>query len=368
MTIEKELAALQSCIVNKLEPKAIGDRRLAGVIGDAPSHYSKSPALWNAAFRSLDMKATYLALDVEAGRLGELAAVLKDSEHMLGVNVTVPHKQKIMDYLDALDDGAARIQAVNTVVREPDSRLVGFNTDGEGFIKSVLEPQPGETQSLIDSFKDIGVLLLGAGGSARAVAFHVADLLNKGRLLICNRTFEHAAALAGEIQKAGHHASAIKEDELSHWAPQARLIINCTTKGQGGVRKLDQGKTMSLEFYSALAPAHPVAVPSSQAADFREESKASETDIKNNNATSIELATSIPRHVCFYDLVYFPEQTVFLRHARQTGHVAMNGKGMIINQAVIAFCGKICRAELQSRGIDKPETARQVLEVMYGAW
>jgi shikimate 5-dehydrogenase len=307
-------------------------------------------------------------LDVEEGRLGELAAVLRSSESLLGINVTVPHKQKIMDYLDALDDGAARVGAVNTVVRSADGRLVGFNTDGKGFVKSVLEPQPGEARSLMDSFKDISVLLLGAGGSARAVAFHVADLLNKGRLLICNRTFEHARDLVEEIRKAGRNASAIKEDELAHWAPQMQLIINSTTKGQGGARKRDQGKTLSMEFYSALAPAHPVAVPPSQAADFREESKASETDIKNNNAASIELATSIPRHVCFYDLVYFPEQTVFLRHAGQTGHLAMNGKGMIINQAVIAFCERICRAELQSRGIDKPETARQVLEVMYGAW
>ena len=368
MAIEKDLAALQSCITNRLDLPAIANHRLAGVIGDAPSHYSKSPTLWNAAFRLLGMNAVYVPFDVEEGRLKELAAALKDSERVLGINVTVPHKQKIMDYLDTLDDGAARIEAVNTVVRTADGHLIGFNTDGEGFVKSVLEPQPGEARGFMDSLKDINVLLLGAGGSARAVAFHVADLLNNGRLLICNRTFEHARALAEEIRHAGRNADAIKEEELPHWAPQMQLIINSTTKGQGGVRKLDQGRTMSLEFYSALAPAYPVAVPPSEAADFRDESKASETDIKTNNAASIELATSIPKHVCFYDLVYFPEQTVFLRHARQTGHPTMNGKGMIINQAVIAFCERICRAELQNRGIDKPDIAKQVREVMYGAW
>ena len=368
MAIEKDVAALQSCLTNKLEPTAIANRRLAGVIGDAPSQYSKSPSLWNAAFRLLGMNAIYLPLDVEEGRLKELAAVLRDSERVLGVNVTVPHKQRIMDHLDQLDQGATRIQAVNTVVRTANGHLIGYNTDGEGFVKSILDPQPGESQPLMDSLKGIDVLLLGAGGSARAVAFHVADLLNKGRLLICNRTFDHARALAEEIRQTGRNAQAIKEEELSHWAPQMQLIINATTKGQGGARKLEQGKTISLEFYSALAAAHPVAVPPSEAADFRDESKASETDIKNNNQASIELAASIPKHVCFYDLVYFPEQTVFLRHARQTGHPTMNGKAMIINQAVIAFCERICRAELQAAGLDKPEIAKQVLEVMYSAW
>ena len=368
MAIEKDIAALQLCITNKLDSAAIANRRLAGVIGDAPSQYSKSPSLWNAAFRLLGMKAIYLPLDVDQERLKELAGMLRDSERVLGISVTVPHKQKIMDHLDQLDEGALRIHAVNTVVRTANGRLIGYNTDGEGFVKSILEPQPGESRPLMEFVKDIDVLLLGAGGSARAVAFQVADLLHKGRLLICNRTFDHARALAEQIRQAGRNATSITEEELPHWAPQMQLIINATTKGQGGARKLDQGKTISLEFYSALAPAHPVAVPPSEAADFRDEAKASESDIKNNNQASLELATSIPKHVCFYDLVYFPEQTVFLRHGIQTGHPTMNGKAMIINQAVIAFCERICRAELQTGRLDKPETAKQVLEVMYSAW
>jgi hypothetical protein len=67
-------------------------------------------------------------------------------------------------------------------------------------------------------------------------------------------------------------------------------------------------------------------------------------------------------------LIYFPEETVFLRHGRLTGHRTMNGRAMIINQAVIAFCKRICRAELQARGLDNPETHGQILEVMYRAW
>jgi shikimate dehydrogenase len=365
--INRDITAIQACVTNRLDPVITG-RRLAGVVGDAPSQYSKSPALWNAAFRLLGMSAIYLPFDIEERRLKDFTAALRDSERVLGVNVTVPHKRKIIDHVDELDEGAARIQAVNTIVRTANGRLIGYNTDGEGFLESVLKPLPGEAQSLMDSLKDIDVLLLGAGGSARAVAVHAAGVLNNGRLLVCNRTFDYARALAEEVSKAGRNAQAIREDELPRWAPQVQLIINSTTKGQGGIRKLDQGKTLSLEFYSALAPAHPVAVPPSEAADFQDAAKASETDIKNNNEASIELATTIPKSVRFYDLVYFPEETVFLRHARMTGHPTMNGKAMIINQAVIAFCRRICRAELQAKGIDNPATYKNILEAMYRAW
>jgi hypothetical protein len=81
---------------------------------------------------------------------------------------------------------------------------------------------------------------------------------------------------------------------------------------------------------------------------------------------SLAIAASIPKSVGFYDLIYHPEETVFLRHGRLSGHPTMNGKAMIVNQAVIAFCKCICSAELQARGIDSPETFSRVLEVMIG--
>jgi shikimate 5-dehydrogenase len=82
----------------------------------------------------------------------------------------------------------------------------------------------------------------------------------------------------------------------------------------------------------------------------------------------MNLAKSIPQAVPFYDLIYHPEETVFLRHGRMTGHPTMNGKTMIVNQAVIAFCERICRTQLQAKGIDTQETHRQILEIMYRAW
>ena len=79
------------------------------------------------------------------------------------------------------------------------------------------------------------------------------------------------------------------------------------------------------------------------------------------------IAAAIPKAVGFYDLIYHPDETVFLRHGRLTNHPTMNGKGMIVNQATIAF-KLICSAELQARSIDNAQTYKQILEVMYRAW
>ncbi len=371
MASQNDIAAIRTCIANQIDPVAIGDRRIAGVIGDAPSLYSKSPALWNAAFRHLGMNAIYLRFDVEERRLKDLAAAMRASKRVLGVNVTVPHKLRIMEYLDELDPDAARIQAVNTIVRAENGRLIGYNTDGEGFVESVLKTQPGEKNSFLESLAGMDGLLLGAGGAARAVAFRVSELLKERELLICNRNLEHAQALASEIRKNGRPARAVAESELSTWAPRVGLIVNSTTKGQGGLRRLKNGDIATLEPYSALAPAHAVAVPESEYGkpdSQNSAAKALQTDIHVNNEASLSIASSIPKSVGFYDLIYFPEETVFLRHGKLTGHRTMNGRAMIINQAVIAFCKRICRAELQARGLDNPETHGQILEVMYRAW
>ena len=95
----------------------------------------------------LGINGIYLPFDVAEPRLGELIATLKGLDNFLGINVTVPHKIRIMDFLDEIEAGAHRVQAVNTIVRTSSGKLVGYNTDGEGFIESLLTPLPEETES-----------------------------------------------------------------------------------------------------------------------------------------------------------------------------------------------------------------------------
>jgi len=364
-----DISKIQLCVANRLDPA--GKRLLAGVIGDAPSHYSKSPSLWNAVFDRLAIDAVYLPFDVEAGRLKDLLSALRNCTDFLGCNVTVPHKQKVIEYLDALDPHTARIQAVNTIVRTADGRLVGANTDGGGFIESLRSVCPGEINPFVESFKGLRVLILGAGGSARAVAFALAGVIETGEIVICNRTAAAGAALAVELRAVTLHVRAIGEEELASNLGKINLIVNCSVKGQGGVRRDEAGKAMLLESYSALAPARPKSFPLAQArqADFAALFEAAcRADIDANNDASMAIAIAVPQECGFYDLIYHPEETVFLRHGRLTGHRTMNGKAMIVHQAVIAFCQRICRTELQARGMDTSEAYQRILEIMYQAW
>ncbi len=366
-----DIVRIQACLKNTLDRKSIGKKRIAGIIGDAPSHYSKSPALWNATFRAFGIDAVYLPFDVNESQLPRLVRALKASDRVMGVNVTVPYKVKIMEYLDGLDEKAKQIKAVNTVVRAADGRLLGASTDGRGFLESILAPQPGQERPFVQSLKNMDVLIIGAGGSARAVVFSLAEAMEKGQILICNRTLEAALSLAEEVKKISPGARGIREDEIALWAARAGLIVNCSTKGQGGIRKLSNGRNTVLEPYSALAPANPAAVPESPVAKpafYREWLNASLADIETNNRASLRLALSIPLDVAFCDLVYFPEETVFLRHGRLSGHRTVNGKGMIVAQAAAAFFDKICRMEVEARGWDLPDTYKRIIQIMHEAW
>jgi shikimate dehydrogenase len=364
-------ADIQPWVANALDVSAWSGRQIAAIIGDAPSHYSKSPALWNAAFARLGMNAIYVPLDVDENHLGGLIGILKTCDCFLGANVTVPHKARIMAFLDDIDAGARRIQACNTLVRTSTGQLVGYNTDGEGFIESLQTPEPGQTQPFIESLPGMDVLLLGAGGSARAVAFVLSDLLAEGQLFICNRTLDPAVSLALELQKNGRNAMAITEGEVGQYAVKAGLIVNCTTKGQGGVRRLSDGRLTLLEAYSSLAPAHPLAITP---ADFENQTArqqwlhARQADIDTNNLASLELARLIPQNARFYDLIYHPEETVFLRHGRLTGHRTQNGRAMIVRQAAIALWHCICKAHLIEMGKHDSATYDAITDIMFATW
>ena len=371
MTSRKQIAAIQSCITNSIDASLIGDKLIAGIIGDAPSLYSKSPPLWNAAFDYLGINAIYLPFDVAEPRLGELLATLKGLDSFLGINVTVPHKIRVMDFLDEIEAGAKRVQAVNTIVRTSSGKLVGYNTDGEGFIESLLKPLSAETGSFVTSLAKSDVLLLGAGGSARSVAFHVSDSLYEGQLVIANRSLGHAMSLASDIQKHDRKVKAIDESEIGDWAPKVGLIVNSTTKGQGGIRKLPNGKLTTLEPYSALACAHPKSISQSDFDDPQTRQNwlgAAQADIDANNQASVMTAQMVPRKVRFYDLIYHPEESVFLRHGRLSGHLTKNGKAMIVYQAAIALCRHICKQHLGDAGKDDAATYREICQVMAANW
>ncbi|MGH7847994.1 MAG: shikimate dehydrogenase family protein [Candidatus Binatia bacterium] len=368
---QSEIAALQACVRNRLDPTVLGAKKIVGVIGDAPSLYSKSPALWNTVFQALELDIIYAPLDVDENQLADLLEVMRASPRFLGANVTVPYKIRIISHLDDLEEKTRRINAVNTVVRTVEGKLIGYNTDGEGFLASLLETLPGQKKPFMQSLAGLDVLLIGAGGAARAVAFALGDVLSDGKLIICNRSREAAKSLARDAQEAGAGATAISETDIAVWAPRVGMIVNSSVKGQEGWRKVSDNKVTLLEPYSGLAAANPSAFPEADTGTpefYRNWLRASLGDIESNNRTSLELACEIPSHVVFCDLIYAPPETVFLRHGRYSGHRTLNGKGMIIAQAAQALFHRIARQTLERSGRYAPKVYQHVLEVMFAAW
>ena len=254
-----------------------------GIIG-YPIGHSISPVFQQAALDDLKSDAEYRAYEVSASDVGRFVDSLR-SESVLGINVTVPHKEAVMPFLDEIDDWAVEAGAVNTIVNRS-GRLAGYNTDGYGFLRALRE-----SGGLDPAGKN--ALILGAGGSARGV---VQALLRVGvgSLAIANRTLARAESLAELARSRGVDAEAIplESDGLQDAARSAQLIVNCTSLG------MTHG-------------------PDETASPLR--------------------ADWIPPTALVYDLVYNPALTPLLSEAEQAGATTLGGITMLVYQGAASF-------------------------------
>ncbi|MFQ5911917.1 MAG: shikimate dehydrogenase family protein [Nitrospinota bacterium] len=367
-----DLADIQDCVSNRLPKEAEEVSWLAGIVGDRPSQYAKSPAIWNPTFRKFQMDAFYVPFDVEEARLPSLLEALKAHPRLLGFNVTVPHKMRVIPLLDDLEPKARRIGAVNAVVREEDGRLAGYNTDGQGGIDSLTRVQPGAPEAFVPNLHGAKTLLIGAGGAAAALAHYLAEEAEGGTLFIANRTEPTAESLAASVREAGGHAEALGEKDIAQLAPDVDLIVNATVKGQAGVRQLSGGQATCLEPYSSLAPANPASLPGPAQGKENEFYAAwwdrSWRDVCENQRISSQLDARVPAHVCFFDAIYAPQETVFLRHGRLSGHRTLNGKGMNVCQAADGFFNRVMASYLRKQGLFNSATYAAIRDFMYEVW
>lgn len=249
------------------------------VIGDPVAH-SKSPHIQNAMLRRLGRAENYFTTPVTAAELPAFLSTAKMGRWH-GFNVTMPHKQSILPLLDAVDEEAARLGAVNTVTVE-NGRLIGHNTDGRGFVAALRE------ELGIDP-TDKTITLLGAGGAARAVALTLA-YAGAARIYVCNRDVKRAEELCAMQSEVLCPMDASGET-LNRLAPSTDLLINCTSQGMSG----------------------------------------------KDEFSDLRFLTALPNHAAVCDLVYEPRETLLLRRARERGLPAMNGLGMLVHQAVFAL-------------------------------
>jgi shikimate dehydrogenase len=210
-----------------------GKTRVVGVFGD-PVRHSLSPVIQNAAFAALGLDFVYVPFHVKTEGLKAAVEGIR-AMNMAGVNVTIPHKEGVLEHLDELDPHARVIGAVNTIVHNRDNRLVGYNTDGLGYLKSLKE-ETGLTP------EDKNVLVAGAGGAARSILFSVLSGGAK-KVVVMNRTVERAASLADEFAEifpdAKLEAVSLERAAAQKHAPGADLLVNTTSLGMEGKNELD---------------------------------------------------------------------------------------------------------------------------------
>lgn len=246
------------------------------VIGD-PIEHSKSPVMQNAWFEELSIDATYIPIRVSSESLESAVAGLK-TLGASGWNVTIPHKTAIIPYLDELDELAEKMGAVNTVVRTKEGKLKGYNTDGVGFVRS-LEEAVGK------SHKDKPVLLIGAGGAARGIAFAMQQQ-GYTNLTIANRTVANAKSIVDEMGVGNAISLADAEESLADFG----ILVQMTSAG------LATGN-FSMPF-------------------------------------SLE---QLAEGAIVADIVYNPLMTPFLKAADEKGATVVTGLGMFVHQGAIAF-------------------------------
>ena len=261
--------------------KIDGYTRLAAVVAN-PIKHSNSPFIHNSAFEATNTNGVYLAWEVDATELAETVANIRRYQ-MFGINLSMPYKEQVIPYLDQLSAEACLIGAVNTVVNR-EGTLIGYNTDGKGFFKS------------LPSFKISRkrLVLLGAGGAAKAIlAQAILDGVSQISVFVRSSSMEKTRPYLEKIQNAtGFRVDLFAlEDvqDLQDSITKADLLVNATSVGMDG------------------------------------------------SSQPIPTSIVLPEKLMVADVIYQPFETPFLKWARNQGNQSINGLGMLLYQAAEAF-------------------------------
>jgi len=283
--------------MNKID----GKTKLVGLFG-YPVEHSFSPLMHNGAFQHLGLNYAYLPFPVAPENLKQAVEGVK-ALRLEGVNVTIPHKEKVMEYLDEISPAARLIGAVNTIVYR-DGKLIGYNTDGPGFIKSLAE----EAQTKVMGKT---MTVIGAGGAARAVAVQSA-LEGVKKIVLVNRQPAKAEAIAASIKESGQDCAVEIHalDELTWKKDLGQIDILVDTSPVGMYPQMEVPPIVEPEF---LTP-----------------------------------------NLLVCDLVYNPLETVLLKAAKERGVKTWGGLGMLIYQGALAFelwTGEKAPAEIMQKAV-----------------
>ena len=276
-----------------------GQTKIVGIIGD-PIKHSRSPQIHNAAIAALGLDYVYVPFHVQPDNLSAAIEGFK-AANVVGINVTIPHKQNVIPYLDEISREAALIGAVNTLIFR-DRTISGENTDAPGFLQAMQEEG-------FDLPHGGSAVIIGAGGSARAIVVALA-LAGVQTICIANRTVSRAVALATDLSEktdASIYGIGLDDPQLPNAVGTSQLIVNTAS--------------------TSMDVSHPLLI-----------------DPEWLEPQSI-----------VYDIVYTPPETRLLQAAAEKDCHTIGGLGMLVHQGAIAF--------ERWTGVNPPvETMRQALQ------
>ena len=257
-----------------------GKTKICAVIGDPIAH-TLSPTIHNAAFKHLKLDFVYLAFRVKANDLENAMQGIRELG-IHGLNVTMPHKNTVVNYLDEMDPTVHFLGSANTILNK-EGKLSGFNTDGIGALQALRENGIDLTEKK--------VLLLGAGGAAKAIAFSLATEV--GKLAVLNRATEKATKLAEALRQISNKeivSGSLSEDVISKDMADSDVLINATSVGM-----------------------HPAA------------------------GQSVVPRQSLRSDLTVMDIVYNPIETKLAKDAKAAGAKVISGVEMLIHQGAVSF-------------------------------
>ncbi len=251
------------------------------VIGD-PIEHSLSPCIHSAVLESFKTPWEYQKIHVTANKLGDF--IKNISYGLCGFNVTMPHKTTIMQYLDYIDSEAKSFNAVNTV-KVKDGKLLGYNTDGEGCLRAILDRGY--------SCRGANFVILGAGGAASTIALKLATE-GANKITVLNRTLSSVEKLSKRIKNTVNYKidiGLLSTDAISKHCKDCDILINCTPLGMQGI---------------------------------------------SENFSDFSFLSSLKSDALVFDLIYSPPETCLLKEAAKRGLCTMNGLDMLIYQGLVA--------------------------------
>ena len=313
---------LNNFINNKLSFKKKTNFTL--IIGSSPSKGARSPLLWNNAYKSFGQKTRMYPADVSNNNLKKILRFLKFEKYFLGSSVTIPFKEKVLEFLDGVDHNASAIGSVNTIIKKK-NKLYGLNTDYFGSLHTLKKIKIGK------EYKKI--LVLGCGGAGKACVVSALNYFKKSKIMIYNRNSKKLKKFLNQIKtiKNTNSIKSISSINQLNKITQLDLIINSTSVGFDSW--FNKNGYYNLEGFSPISEVKMNKIRFKNLDEFKGKNN---KNVRENIVSTVDFLSKFKK-LSIFDIIYQPANTVLMKLGSLFRHKTYNGLEMNFIQAVKAF-------------------------------